>query len=317
MRTVPAIVLSLLLSAASATAQQSHLVIISGLSGEAKYATAFHDWATTLVDAAHNRWGVPESNIVYLAENAEAHPGVVDARSTRDNVEQTLQTLAIRAGASDQIFIILIGHGSTGEGVSKFNLPGPDMTAEDFAALVDAFPTQTICFVNAASASGEFIPALSGRNRAIITATKTRYERNETIFAGFFVQAYAGEGADVDKDQRVSALEAFDYASREVARAYESEGKLLTEHAVLDDEQVAMTLFLSGSAEATLAEATPSDPQLAALYQQKRVLEEQVAELRRRKDEMDPDVYDQQLEDVLVELALKTREIRALEEKQQ
>ena len=316
MRTVPAIVLSLLLSAAPATAQQSHLVIISGLSGEAKYATAFHDWATTLVDAAHNRWGVPESNIVYLAENAEAYPGV-DARSTRDNVEQTLQTLAIRAGASDQVFIILIGHGSTGEGVSKFNLPGPDMTAEDFAALLDAFPTQTICFVNAASASGEFIPALSGRNRAIITATKTRYERNETIFAGFFVQAYAGEGADVDKDQRVSALEAFDYASREVARAYESEGKLLTEHAILDDEQLAMTLFLSGSAEATLAEATPSDPQLAALYQQKRVLEEQVAELRRRKDEMDPDVYDQQLEDVLVVLALKTREIRAREETQQ
>jgi hypothetical protein len=317
MRTASAFALSMLLGAVPAAAQQSHLVIVTGLSGEAKYSTAFHDWATTLIDAAQSRWGVPESNIVYLAENAEAHPGVVDDRSTRDNVEQTLQTLAIRAGASDPVFIILIGHGTTGEGGSKFNLPGPDMTAEDFAALLDAFPTQTVCFVNAASASGEFIPALSGRDRAVITATKTRYERNETIFAGFFVQAYAGEGADVDKDQRVSVLEAFNYASREVARAYESEGKLLTEHAILDDEQVARSLFLSGSAGATLAEATSSDPQLAALYQEKRALEEQVAQLRSRKDEMDPEVYDLQLEDLLVELALKTREIRTLEERQE
>jgi len=317
MRTLLAIVSWVLLCAPDAAAQDSHLVIVSGLSGEAKYATAFHDWATTLIDAAQNRWGVPESNIAYLAENAETHPDLVDARSTRDNVEQTLQTLAIRAGASDQVFVVLIGHGTAGEGGSKFNLPGPDMTAEDFVALLDAFPTQTICFVNAASSSGEFIPALSGRNRAIITATKTRYERNETLFAGFFVQAYASDGADIDKDGRVSALEAFNYASREVARAYETEGKLLTEHAVLDDEQVAMTVFLSGSAVATSAEATPSDPQLAALYEEKRALEEQVAQLRLRKDEMDPDVYEQRLEDLLVELALKTREIRAFEEQQQ
>ena len=332
MRTVP-VTLFMLLSAAPVAAQQSHLVIVSGLSGEARYAAAFHDWATTLLDAAQDRWGVPESNIGYLSENPDIHPGVVDARSTRDNVEQTLQALAIRAGASDQVFIILIGHGTTGEDGSKFNLAGPDMTAEDFAALLDAFPTQTVCFVNAASASGEFVPALSGGRRAIITATKTRHERNETVFAAFFVEAYAGDGADVDKDQRVSLLEAFNYASREVARAYEDDGKLLTEHAMLDDDgdgegtaepdpqstsdgRLAMTLFLAGTGEPVLAAETPSDPRLAALYGEKRQLEQQIADLRRQKDVLDPETYDQRLEELLVELALVTREIREIEGEQ-
>src|SRR4029450_11370062 len=67
------------------------------------------------------------------------------------------------------------------------------------------------------------------------TATKSDMERNQTRFATYFIQAYASDVADADKDGRVSVLEAFDYARREVARAYESENHLLTEHAQLDD----------------------------------------------------------------------------------
>ena len=333
MRTLAALALAVSTVAAPAAAQQSHLVVISGLSGEARYAAAFHDWATTLIAAAQERWGVPQSNIVFLAEKTERDPERINARSTRENIETTLQTLAVRAGAEDQVFIVLIGHGSTSDGESKFNLPGPDMTAADFARVLDAFPTQTICFVNAASASGEFVPALSGGRRAIITATKTRHERNETVFAAFFVEAYAGDGADVDKDQRVSLLEAFNYASREVARAYEDDGKLLTEHAMLDDDgdgegtaepdpqstsdgRLAMTLFLAGTGEPVLAAETPSDPRLAALYGEKRQLEQQIADLRRQKDVLDPETYDQRLEELLVELALVTREIREIEGEQ-
>jgi len=333
MLTALALALAVLLVAAPAAAQQSHLVVISGLSGEARYANAFHDWATTLISAAQDRWGVPESNIVYLAEKTERDPDRINGRSTRENVERTLQTLAVRAGAEDQIFIVLIGHGSTSDSESKFNLPGPDMTATDFARVLDSFPTQTICFVNTASASGEFVPALSGSRRAIITATKTRHERNETVFAAFFVEAYAGDGADVDKDQRVSALEAFNYASREVARAYDDDGKLLTEHAMLDDDgdgegtaeadpqstsdgRLAMTLFLAGTGEPVLAAEPPSDPRLRALYGEKRELEQLIADLRRQKDALDPETYDQRLEELLVELALVTREIREIEEEQ-
>jgi hypothetical protein len=314
-------------------AAQTHLVVITGLSGEPRYAAAFHEWATTLIDAAEGRWGIPKSNVLYLAEKVETDSSRISARSTRENIESAFSDLALRAGPDDRIFVMLIGHGTMRDGESRFNLPGPDMTPGDFDALLEAFPTQEIVFVNAASASGEFIAQLSAERRTIVTATRSGAERNQTLFAAYFVEAFAGDGADVDKDARVSALEAFNYARREVARVYESDGRLLTEHALLDDNgdgegssepgpqeadgRLARTLFLSGGAEALASGPTPSDPRLAALYEEKRRLEEEIAGLRLRKDEMDPEVYDRELEELLVELALNTRAIRELEEKGQ
>ena len=329
MRAVSALGLVALLAPAPAAAQQSFLLVVSGLSGEPRYAEVFHAWATKMLGAAEARWGLPEENVVYLAEKTDRDPNRIPARSTRENVEGAFRDIAQRAGPDDQVFILLIGHGTTRDGEAFVNLPGPDMSAADFAKLLDLLPTQRVVFVNAASASGNFISVLSGQNRTVITATRSGYEKNETIFAGFFVEAYAGEGADVDKDDRVSVLEAFNFARREVARVYESDGLLLTEHALLDDDadgegsaepdpqgggegRLARTLFLTGGA--AVGAQTPSDPRLAALYEEKRALEEEIAALRQRKDELDTATYERELERLLVDLALKTREIRELEE---
>lgn len=325
--------LSSWLVVAPAADEQVHLIVVSGLSGEPRYAETFHEWATTLCDAAHGRWGVSESNIVYLAERTERDPDRITARSSWENVQAAVREVAGRAGSTDQIYIVLIGHGTMRDGESKFSLPGPDPTAASFAELLRSFPTQTVVFVNVASASGDFIAALSAENRAVITATRSGRERDETIFGRFFVEAYAADVADVDKDGRISVLEAFNYARLEVARVYESENQLLTEHALLDDNgdgegsgepgpqeadgRLARTLFLSGAVEPLVATGEISDPKLAELYAQKRALEEAVGELRLRKEEMDSEAYEQELERLLIELALKSREIRGIEGRNQ
>ena len=265
MRMIGALGLMALLTPAPTAAQQSFLLVVSGLSGEPRYAETFHNWATKMLGAAEARWGLPAENVVYLAERMDRDPNRISARSTRENVEEAFRDIAERAGPSDQVFILLIGHGTTRDGEALFNLPGPDMSAVDFARLLGSLPTQKVAFVNAASSSGDFLAALSGPNRTVITATRSGHEKNETIFARFFVEAYAGEGADADKDERVSVLEAFNFARREVARVYESDGLLLTEHALLDDDgdgegsgdpdplsggegRLARTLFLTGGA---------------------------------------------------------------------
>ncbi|UCF21272.1 MAG: hypothetical protein JSU87_07795 [Gemmatimonadota bacterium] len=315
--------------AATPVCAQTQLVVITGLSGEPRYAEEFHAWATTLLEAALNRWGLAESSVHYLAEATERDPERIVARSTRENIEEILRALAERVGPDEQIFIILIGHGTVRGEEARVNLPGPDMTAANFAALLEAFPTQKIVFVNAASASGGFIEALSAGNRTVITATRSASERNRTLFGRYFVEAFAGAGADVDKDDRVSALEAFSYAKREVARAYEAEGRLLTEHALLDDNgdgegsdepqgdpdgSLARSVFMVGGLGAAAGREQPADPRLAELYRDREELERQVAALRARKNEMDPEAYERQLEATLIEIALKTRAIREVEE---
>lgn len=312
--------------------QRTHLLIVSGLGGEPRYTEQFRNWGLSLVDVARKHYGMGDSDVVFLAED-----GSKDARiagvSTKQNVEGTLTRFAQRAGPGDQIVVLLIGHGSGSEADSKISLPGPDMSARDFARDFSAFKTQRIAFVDLTSASGDMLPFLSGPNRVIITATKSGFERNESVFAKYFVAALTNDGADVDKDGRVSLLEAYRYAVTETKRYYDDQSRLQTEHAQLDDDgdkkgtaepdvrvasadsdgAVARRVFLGGGGAAVAAGVAANDPRLAALYKDRFAIEARIDELKKRKAALSADAYDDQLENLLVELALKAREIRALE----
>ena len=309
---------------------QTVLVVITGIGGEDRYAARFHTWAATLMDAAETRFGLPDSDIVYLAAEPDRDPARARAQSTKDNVEATLSQLAADMPPGASLFVVVVGHGSYRNGVSKVNLPGRDMTAQDFAAALEAFGDRPLAFVNLTSASGEFVKVLSGPNRTIVTATKSGMERNESVFGQFFVAAFVGTEADFDNDDRLSLLEAFSYARTEVERSYDSEQKLLTEHAVLDDNgdgsgsatpgidaddgRMAATMMLTGASSATMTGLESTDPQLAGLYSNKATLEQAVTDLRRQKESLSKEEYENQLEHVLVELALANRAIRAREE---
>ncbi len=309
-----------------AAAQETHVLVIGGLGGDDAYRERFLEWGGSFVDAATERLGVPRDHIVYLGEKPEADPRITD-RSSRDNVERVFAEIASKAAPGDHVFIMLIGHGSYTSGESRFNLPGPDLTAEDFALMLDQLVEQRVSFANVTSASGGFVTALSGPGRAIVTATKTGMERNESVFAGYFISAFTGDGADLDKNGRVSLSEAFEFARTEVAREYESDGRIMTEHALLDDNGdgegsesleegldgvLAGKLFLGVSPTAVAAMST-DDPALRALYEEKAVLEQRIEELRAIKDQMDEERYETTFEDLLVELALKNRAIQARE----
>jgi hypothetical protein len=184
--------------------------------------------------------------------------------------------------------------------------------------------------VVAASSSGDFVPALSAPGRVVITATKSGFERNESIFGEHFIAALAGDGADADKDGRVSLLEAFTFATREVRRLYEQENRLLTEHALLDDNGdrsgsaepgasgkdggVARAFFLTGGVATS---AASSDPRAASLRKEKQELEAKIEALKARKAAMEAKAYEAELERLLVDLAATTRSLRSLEGKSQ
>ena len=303
-------------------------LIVTGVAGEPQYADQFFTQATTMIDALKTRFGVPDSDVVYLAENPARDAAKIKAASTKENIERELTALGARSKTGDVLFVMLIGHGNGDGTTSKFAIPGPDITANDFARVLDGIGGPTIAVVNAASASGGFVAALSGPNRVIVTATKSDMERNETRFATYFIQAYSSDVADTDKDGRVSVLEAFDYARREVARAYESEHHLLTEHAQLDDNgdkkgtaapdaksadgSLARRVFFGGKAGsvAAAAHAASNDPRIAALEREKDSIETKLDSLRRRKASMDSTAYEKALEDLLVQLAEKNKAIR-------
>ena len=306
-------------------APATHLIVVSGLGGQPEYADLFHTQGEALVDAAQERWGVPAENIVWLTEAPDRAPGRVAGRSTKEALEDAILATAGRAGPSDGVLLVLIGHGS-GEGdESKINLPGPDITGAALSTALSAFTTQTVAIVNTASASGGFVPALSGERRIVVTATRSPRETERTYFASYFVDAYLDEGADIDKDDRVSLLEAYVFARNETARRYERDNQMLTEHALLDDNgdregtaepgtagpdgALASRFFLAAAPRA-VAQQAADDPELAALLAEKTRIETAIARLRTLRDTMDPAVYDAELETLVLELAAVNRAIR-------
>jgi hypothetical protein len=308
----------------------TYLLVVSGAGGEAAYKEQFFALGARLADAAVKKYGIPAGNVTFLAEDSTRSPA--RGRSSRAGLERTIADIAGRARADDRVVVVLVGHGSATGGVPRFNLPGPDVSAAEMKALLAPIVARTVAVVNTSSASGDWVQALSGPGRIVITATRTGYEGNATTFPRHFVDAIAGDGADADKDGAVSLLEAFDYARREVARAYEADNRLLTEHAILDDDgdgkgtampanrgdgdgalarRVALRATSAAGAAVAVAPSTSSDPELRALLASRDSIQRRVEALRSRKGSMPEAQYDRELEPLMVALARTSQAIRA------
>jgi hypothetical protein len=298
-RVISAAVLGLLV-AAPLSAQRTHALVVAGLSGDPAFKARFSVAVSATRATAKDRWGVADSSLVVLTEDSLAYNG----RSTRDNIGKAFLSLSRRVSAGDVVLVLLLGHGS-GEGAgSKVNLPGPDATAAEYAAWLAPFGKQQVVFVNAATGSGDFVPVLSAPGRVVITATRSAVEKNDAEFLQHFTRALTSDDADVDKDGRLSVLEAFRFARTEVAKSYTASNRMLTEHAVLSDSVVAARIAFG-------KRASSSDPRVAALLAERLALESEVAALRARKASMDAAAYDAELERLLLLIAEKTAAIKA------
>ena len=311
--------------AADAQTHNTHLLMISGLGGEPEYTDAFHGWLSRFADAAVERYGVSPERITYLAERTDLDPTRIRGRSTIENIRAAFADVASAMAPGDELFVLMAGHGTFTGQDARFNIPGPDLSPADLDDMLDGVGARRVTVVNTATASGPFVEALSAPNRTIVTATRSGRERNLTRFGLHFVDAFADDEADADKDSRTSVLEAFQYALRELEREYEGRNLILTEHAILDDNgdgegsretdgaggdgALAAITFLSSVQGA--AEGGEVSPELRALYGEKAEIEGRIADLRRVKAQIPPERYEDELEELLVELALKNREIRA------
>jgi hypothetical protein len=292
-----------------------YALIVQGASGEEQYAVLHKRWVDTLVTLFRDRFKYDAAHLIVLTEQ----PGPGQERATAEGVRAAIGRLTKTMGAADQLVVILIGHGSAQGSDAKFNLLGPDLSIEDWASLLKPVPGR-LAVVDTTSASFPYLAGLAAPGRVVITATSTAAQRYHTVFPEGFVQALTSESADLDKNSRISLLEAFTYAARIVKQHYEQNGTMATELAVLDDDgdgkgRAASASGPDGSIAAlTYLDAvtipTVADPEVHQLLVRQRALTEQVDELRRRRTTMAAEAYDKELERLLTELATVSREVR-------
>ena len=302
---VTAAALFMCLAFGSRAAQAApYYVTVAGLGGEPDYEQRFTALAGDL-------------DKIFKAADPAAHVYTLSgADATKARLTETLGQIARDAKPDDAFMLILIGHGSYDGDVYKFNLPGPDVSGEELAVLCDRIASKRQLIVNTTSASGGSVGALQRTGRIVIAATKTGTEKNATVFARYFVDALRGGEADVDKNDAISALEAFEYADRKTVSFYESQKRLATEHAVIEDtgKKEAVRAPSAENGEGLLAAnfvvlrlgesaKAANDPAKRALLDKKEELEQKIDTLKYQKAAMSIEDYKKQLTDALVELA--------------
>ena len=209
-----------LLLAASAAAEQAVIIAI-GASGEEAYAEDFAKWAAQWRQAAV----AGKANVQTIGAGAD------------ENFPLTRLRAAVVAEAkkgADPLWLVLIGHGTFDGRDGKFNLRGDDVSASEVAAWLKGCvrPVVVVCGF---SASGAFLQPLSAPGRVIVTATKSGAENNFARFGGYFAEAVADPAADLDHDGQTSVQEAWIAAGQRTAEFYKTEGRIATEHSLLDD----------------------------------------------------------------------------------
>ncbi len=294
------------LFAAMAAHATTFYVTISGLGGEADYDQRFKMWAEDIDSSLKKAGG--DSNVITLVA------------PTREVIRARMGEVAKLAKPTDAFVLMLIGHGSFDGTEYKFNIPGPDISGAELAVLLEHIPATRQCVVNMTSSSGGSIDFLRKTGRVVITATKAGTEKNATVFGRYWAEALRDPAADVDKNDSISALEAFHYAQHKTTEFFDTQKRLATEHPVLEDtgKGEGERTPTAENGEGRLAAAFPlvrlganataaRDPAKRPLLDKKEQLEQAIDKLKYEKAAMPVDLYKRQLAALLLELA-KTQE---------
>ena len=286
------------------------LIIVVGAGGAPEYDESFRVWG--------ERWQ-------QLGESAKADTTIIGLSPVSESPDLDQLKAAIDANkstADSALVIVLIGHGTHLQQNSKFNLRGADLSDQEMARwLKDA--TRPIAIVQCASASGPFLKSMASANRIVITATRSGIEQNYSRFGDFFSSALTKSEADLDHDDAISMLEAFLFASNRVARFYDQESRLATEHSLLDDNGDGLgtpaNFFRGIRAVKSAKDDVPLDgmrshqvilfrlPGHVSLSESERAqrdtLERQIDELRPQKEKLGEEAYYLALEPLMLQLA--------------
>lgn len=321
----------LLLTAVTGRASHADIydVIICGSGGTPEYSQKFINWGERLYRVLVDEFDHDPEKTILLSERPTEEDAAW-ARADKEHIAEVFATIAKEATEQDILFVYLIGHGSFMRQTTSLNIPGPDVSAENFKTYFEPIAARPIAVVNSASSSAGFINMLSGPDRIICSATKSVEEVNATEFMEFFLQGLEDGSADQNHDERISLLEACQQAAALTDAWYLAEGLIATEHALIDDngDERGTRLPVVEQGETLAAADQEIDGREAANLYIKNftfpdsVPNELVAEyldvlrevelLRADKDTFEATEYATKLEELLLTAAEKHREIRRL-----
>jgi hypothetical protein len=311
-------ILLLLATASIAAAEEGpasrkqKVVVVLGAEGSADFGNQFRAWGERWRSVAEK--GGAEFTLIGAEE--------IDATSDHDRLKSLFDKEQETAETAGQLWLILIGHGTFDGQVAKFNLRGPDISSGELGDWLSPVK-RPIAVINCAAGSAPFINRLGGKDRIVVTSTRSGNELNYAHFGEYLAGAIDDSAADLDKDTQVSLLEAYLTACRRLDEFYAQESRLATEHPLIDDNgdglgtpadwfrglratqraKEGSTLDGTKAHQLHLVSSDKEQQIPDEIRQRRDALEVQLAALRGEKEKLNEDEYFARLEPLMVELA--------------
>jgi len=293
-----------------ATPDRATLIVVAGVAGETEFGTGFAEQVETWRKVGTQAG----AKLVVIGTEAVEEPTDHDAIKTALTAEG-------KEGLNE-LWVVLVGHGTFDGKEAKFNLRGPDVSATELAEWLKPFK-RPLAIIDTSSASAPFLAKLAGPRRVVVSSTRSGYEQNYARFGKYFAEAIADPKSDLDKDGQVSLLEAFLSGAQRTNEFYKTEGRLATEHALIDDNGDGLgtpadwfrgvratkrakdgaALDGARAQQYTLVRSATEEHLSADVRARRDQIELQIAELRETKAKMKESAYFQELEKLLLELA--------------
>ena len=213
---VNAVVIQRVVSRRAVFAQQTHLLVITGVPGDDGARAEIPD----VGDDVHRR-GEEEGRRAGRATSPISRTSSRRAQASR----RRFADLGSRVKPGDAVFVLLLGHGSFNGTQAAFNLPARISPWRNGRKLLAKLPAQRVAFVNTTSSSGAFLSARS-RRRAARSSPRPRPAASATRRSSPSSSSPPSTtpAADRDRNGHVSVAEAFEYAKTKVAQAFQQKG---------------------------------------------------------------------------------------------
>ncbi len=171
---------------------------------------------------------------ILTGPGSRIHPGPTISTSTAANIREKIRTFAASARPQDRFVFYYVGQANIVGDDLRFNLPGPDVTHRQLAEWINTIPAASKLVVLDCPGAGLAATAMAAPGRIIVCAC-TAEQPYATRFSHYFVPALLQPQSDTDNDGRISLLEAFTSAAKQIDDWYRSHALLKTETALLED----------------------------------------------------------------------------------
>lgn len=213
--------------------KQVRVVIVAGLTGNAEEKGIIQARVKKAHDLFRVKLRYPAERVHVLTPPEIPWPGRT-AVTSRAAVRELFEKLAVEMTRDECLCLILLGHANRVGDVVMFNVPGPDLRAEQLNEMLNALPCRYALIGAFVPVSGAFVARL-GRPGRIVISSCLEDQVYRSSFAEPFFDALVTPAADTDGNKVVSVLEAFWWATEDVRELYRKKGFVRGEQALLDD----------------------------------------------------------------------------------